>query len=699
MTLFTPEKERSNQRTQNYRPLRCVTAFAALLLAGFFMILIAPSSAFALDDETSLQERHIRFTYGYTECEGTVHPQSRDGVYDSDGSNTEYPRNFTVTMMLCDSKHIVRVEGDDVTSDKVTLESLSPSVLEIDSDGNVTLLKTGTAQIKATVAADDMYNECTAKLYVKVDKHDAWARPELRAYYDDRPLDWWLDLDTSDGPHQIAKNLRPGAEFVRFASGDLSVAYVDQNGLVTPVSAGTTNIIIETDDGGGKYKACLFATTIVVTGEDVLLDQEITGDLGRFEVDNYRDGLQLDLHAQTDLEYYSIGSDSEYVHVDQNGFVEFTQTASGIILVVARPSDIYKPAEVEISVTAYDRQASLANRNVRFTYGCTSCDGSLRPCTDEGVYKTSSSNSADYFTTNMMMCDKDHVVGLIGNGLNGADVTLTSLNSNILEIDNSGNVTLKDIGTARIKALISSDSTYATCTAYLTVNIDRHAPYYDDIPFYYYGRSGQNLDLDTSDKAQQLVMPLRPGVSVISFTSDDPDIVSVDRNGIVTPKAPGHTVLRLTIDDCGGKYKAMESSLPLDITITGKAPASGQTTAVEQTSGAPTKQAISKTSKKTELAKAKSLKRPTFKVKALKKHKIKLTWGKVANADGYIVYVRYPGSKKYVKAVTRKASVKSVTHKGLTKGKVYRYKVRAYKKVKGKTYYGPYSKIRKARAK
>ena len=39
-----------------------------------------------------------------------------------------------------------------------------------------------------------------------------------------------------------------------------------------------------------------------------------------------------------------------------------------------------------------------------------------------------------------------------------------------------------------------------------------------------------------------------------------------------------------------------------------------------------------------------------------------------------------------------------MTHKGLSKGRIYCYKVRAYKVVKGKTYYGPYSPVRKVKA-
>ena len=71
---------------------------------------------------------------------------------------------------------------------------------------------------------------------------------------------------------------------------------------------------------------------------------------------------------------------------------------------------------------------------------------------------------------------------------------------------------------------------------------------------------------------------------------------------------------------------------------------------------------------------------------------MRLSWSKVKYADKYQLYIRYPGSKKYVKAITKPASVKAIVHRGPEKGKVYRYKVRAVKKIKGKSYYSAFSK-------
>lgn len=99
--------------------------------------------------------------------------------------------------------------------------------------------------------------------------------------------------------------------------------------------------------------------------------------------------------------------------------------------------------------------------------------------------------------------------------------------------------------------------------------------------------------------------------------------------------------------------------------------------------------------KKTITVKA-SLKKPSLRIRT-KGTKTKLTWSKVLKSKGYEVYVRFPGKRKYEKVLTEAADVKSVTHRGLTKGKTYRYKVRAYTKIGGKKYCSAFSKVGTAR--
>ena len=76
-----------------------------------------------------------------------------------------------------------------------------------------------------------------------------------------------------------------------------------------------------------------------------------------------------------------------------------------------------------------------------------------------------------------------------------------------------------------------------------------------------------------------------------------------------------------------------------------------------------------------------------------KRGKVKLTWNKVQGATQVQLYVRYPGTKKYQKVMTRTAKLKSVTHKGLRLKKRYRYKVRVRTKVGGKYVYSRFSNV------
>ena len=453
---------------------------AAALSAGIMLLalcLALPCRALALDE---LADREVWFTYGCTDCLGKT-------VYmDKEQIGNLGPGYYGVDMMLCDTDHVVHVEGDGVTADNVTFQSMTPAVLQIDSAGNITLLKTGKAEIKATVAADDQYNEATVYLGVTVDRHDGWIGDEP-VHYEDRSPFMGLDLDISDGSHRLVVPLRPGAT-ITYTSLNPDIAYVDQNGLVTPIAAGHTSIRF--DVSGDKYKPGYFIEGITVTGEDVRSEQEITGELGPFNID-YHDGLQLDLHAKTDLWFEHVSGD--WASVDQTGFVYFSNACEACIRVTAAETIDYKPAEVLIYITAHDYEAEEAARQAE-------------------------------------------------------------------------------------------------------------------------------------EAARQAEEAVRQAAEAL-------------------------------------QRAAVEASRTAQI----------------------------------QLAQAQTLTKPTLKVKALKGKKIKLTWGQVANADGYVVYVKYPGQKAYVQAVTRNATVKSVTHKGLSKRKTYKYKVAAYKIVNGQVYYSPFSKVKKAK--
>ncbi len=91
---------------------------------------------------------------------------------------------------------------------------------------------------------------------------------------------------------------------------------------------------------------------------------------------------------------------------------------------------------------------------------------------------------------------------------------------------------------------------------------------------------------------------------------------------------------------------------------------------------------------------------PTLSVKAGKKQ-LTASWKTVSGVTGY--EVQYSTSKKFTKKTTKTLTLKSkskkTTIKKLSKGKKYYVRVRAYKKIGSKTYYGSYSSAKNVKVK
>lgn len=143
---------------------------------------------------------------------------------------------------------------------------------------------------------------------------------------------------------------------------------------------------------------------------------------------------------------------------------------------------------------------------------------------------------------------------------------------------------------------------------------------------------------------------------------------------IATVKGTSYTVKKLTT---GTKYTFKIRAYG---TVDGKKTYSGYTKTVsaKPVPAAPKKIAVKNNAKKT----------------------AKLSWKKVAGADGYEVYRANAEKGKFKKIATSKSGKSiSYTNKKLSKNKTYYYKVRAYKNVNGKKVYGAYSQVVKVKIK
>ena len=133
-----------------------------------------------------------------------------------------------------------------------------------------------------------------------------------------------------------------------------------------------------------------------------------------------------------------------------------------------------------------------------------------------------------------------------------------------------------------------------------------------------------------------------------SFTSGNSAVASVAGNGTVTAKKPGKAVITVK---CYNGTSAI-------CTVT-----------VKSSLAAPT----------------------SFKGANKARRKIALTWKSVPSVSGYEIYRAKGNSKKYAKVKTTKAA--KFENTGMSKGSTYSYKIRAYKKIGGKTYYSSYKTV------
>ena len=188
------------------------------------------------------------------------------------------------------------------------------------------------------------------------------------------------------------------------------------------------------------------------------------------------------------------------------------------------------------------------------------------------------------------------------------------------------------------------------------------------------------------------------GRTPLTYTANS-DIISVDATGAVTGLSKGNTTV--TVSTEGDDYFAPARQTFNVIVKEGSSTPGGnsgdavqdtntQTSANTPASANTQKSATTQRSAKTQ----RSLKTPVIKLKK-KKRAVRISWGKVEGATAYQLYIKYPKAKKFKRALTVSGKVKSVKHKGLKKGKKYQYKVRAVKKIGGKTYYSKFSKVKK----
>lgn len=334
---------------------------------------------------------------------------------------------------------------------------------------------------------------------------------------------------------------------------------------------------------------------------------------------------------------------------------------------------------VTVNADETDNTESKNIRRMTIYYVSYSDDGDMLKYTNTGVLKTdgaTSEISAKITETNVSI----YVTNQHGQVYTALDPDIADAEQYYDEGDycDKAKITFKKPGKATFSIYVPEDDEYEAVTYYLTLNIQgTQTKFYNQ----YTGTDGSEFTTagdwlysgETDSYNHSLYLDDRdPKLFIIAegntkYYSSDKSVLTINNSGCLTLKSAGTATVTAVLNSNG-----YEETYYCNVTVK-KRPGSKTSTV--------------------------SLSKPVLKCSKRTKGANKLTWSKVKGASKYILYVKYPGSKKYEKAVTKSSTIKSVTHRGLTRGMTYCYKVRAYVKKNGKAYYSPFSKVLKVKVK
>ena len=253
-----------------------------------------------------------------------------------------------ITMTIGGKKRIVAVIVPyNATNKSLVWESSDPSIVTVDSNGNIVALKEGEVTITVRTKDGKVKETCVVKVEkVKVDKIIL------------NPTTMSLKVNTSAVIAAVIKPDNAIVDELIWSSSDPSVATVDNNGRVNGVKEGTAIITARTPDG------TVTATCVVNIVSDTIPVTSI-----KFDKDNVsiKIGSTSQLIAKiepenaTERDLIWISSDPSIVTVDENGKIKGEKV--GTVTITVKTKDGKVEATCTVTVEPIEVEEIILNTN------------------------------------------------------------------------------------------------------------------------------------------------------------------------------------------------------------------------------------------------------------------------------------------------------------------------------------------------
>ena len=239
---------------------------------------------------------------------------------------------YKTNMVPGDTQKLAAEVAPEDKAGSVIWSSSDEGVLKVDSQGNVTAVADGTATITATV---DGVSACTDTITVKT--------PAVGATGVSLNSDK-LELKVGEVASKLIATVEPANatnQNLEWVSSNEDVATVDQEGNVTPVSAGSATVTVKTVDGGFTA-ACKVTVIQPVTG--ISLDLHDTKIVGAGTQQLVATVAPVD--ASQAVVWKS--DDESVAKVDQNGLVTAVSKGKANVVVTTADGSLSDTCKVEV---------------------------------------------------------------------------------------------------------------------------------------------------------------------------------------------------------------------------------------------------------------------------------------------------------------------------------------------------------------
>ena len=473
-------------------------------------------------------------------------------------------------------KLIVHVNPVELSSTKFTWKSSDPSVISVDKYGNIKGLKEGTAIITVTSP-----NGKTASIKVKVEANEIKAKNLVVNEKN-------ISLNVG-GLSQITVKIEPANATNReliWESSNPNIATVDDNGIIKGISPGTAIIMVKTKDGSLEKQ-------IVVTIKETEVESLsfAQNDISIKKDDTLRLIVQIKPIGLDSPKLTWSSSDPSVVSVDENGNIKGLKEGTATITVTSsngksasikvsvvtdevkvekitlNPSKLTLDVGSSSQVTAIIGPANATNRELVWE----SSNPNIATVDDNGIVKGISPGTAIItvktkdgtvesqivvtiketeveslcFAQNDISIKKDDTLKLIvqikPTGLDSPKLTWSSSDPSVVSVDENGNIKGLKEGTATITVTSPNGK-----TASIKVTVVTDEVKVEEITL---NPNKLTLDVGSSSQVTAIIEPANATNRELVWESSNPNIATVDSNGVVTGISPGTAIITVKTKD------------------------------------------------------------------------------------------------------------------------------------------------------